>query len=73
MKLTTGKTYLITADRKGTFMMLVTRQDETWTYGVVAGGKTKAMLDYNVREQGESVTCRSRFIRKATEQPMVSE
>ena len=69
MKLETGKTYLVTAQRKGTFAMRVTGQDETWTHGVVAGGKTTAMLDYNVKEKGESLSCRTAFIRSAVEQP----
>lgn len=30
MKLETGKTYLVTAKRKGTFMMRVTGQCDTW-------------------------------------------
>ncbi len=69
MELQIGKTYLVTAQRKGTFMMRVTGQDDTWTNGVITGGKTTAMLDYNVREKGENVTCRTRFIKTAIEQP----
>lgn len=69
MKLETGKTYLVTAQRKGTFMMRVTGQCDTWTTGFVVGGKTTAMLDYNVKEKGEEVTCRTEFIRSAIEQP----
>ena len=69
MDIEVGKTYLITAQRKGTFMMRVTDKDETWTRGVVVGGKASAMLDYNEKFVGDEVTCRTSFIRCATEQP----
>lgn len=69
MQLETGKTYLVTAQRKGTFMMRVTGQCETWTHGVIVGGRTTAMLEENAREKGEEVTCRTSFIRSAIEQP----
>lgn len=69
MKLEIGKTYLITAQRKGTFMMRVTKQDDTWTEGVVMGGKASEMLDYNVKSACEELTCRTSFIQRATEQP----
>lgn len=69
MELEPGKTYLVTAQRKGTFMMKVTSQDDTWTHGIVAGGKTAAMLDYNVKGAGDEVTCRTSFIQRAIEQP----
>lgn len=72
MKIETGKTYLITAQRKGTFMMRVTGQCDTWTNGIVVGGKTTAMCDYNVKEKGETVTCRTSFIRQAVEQPQAA-
>ncbi|MBL4664292.1 MAG: hypothetical protein JKY22_12245 [Flavobacteriaceae bacterium] len=64
-KLEKDKTYLITAQRKGTFMMKVTSQSDTWTYGVVVGGETKAMLDYNKSFIGDDVTCRTSFIQSA--------
>ncbi len=47
----------------------ITGQDDTWTTGVITGGRTRAMCDYNVREKGENVTCRTSFIRTAIEQP----
>ena len=72
MNIETGKTYLITAERKGTFMMRVTEQCDTWITGVVCGGKTNAMLDYNVKESGDEVTCRASFIRSAVEQPQAT-
>ena len=72
MQLEAGKTYLVTAQRKGTFMMRVTGQDDTWTHGVVVGGKTNAMLDYNIKEVGDEVTCRTIFIQRAIEQPVAA-
>jgi len=72
MKIEIGKTYLITAQRKGTFMMRVTGQCDTWTHGIIVGGKTTAMCDYNVKENGEDVTCRTSFIRQAVKQPQAA-
>lgn len=69
MKLESGKTYLIKHQRKGTFAMRVTAQNDTWTSGVVAGGKTTAKMHYNEQGAGEEVTCRTAFIISATEQP----
>jgi hypothetical protein len=73
MKLESGKTYLVNCERKGTFMLRVTGQDNTWTYGVVAAGKASAMLDYNVKRAREDITCRTSFIRSAVEQPEGSQ
>lgn len=72
MELEIGKTYLIKARRKGTFMMRVTRKCDTWTHGVVVGGKTTAMMSYNVCEAGDEVTCRTEFIDSAIEQPQAA-
>lgn len=68
MELETGKTYLIKAQRKGTFMMRVTGQCDTWTTGIISGGKTTAMLDHNVKEKGDEVACRTSFIQSAIKQ-----
>lgn len=64
-----GKTYLVSTQRKGTFMMRITGKCDTWTHGVVVGGSAKAMLDYNVKGVGEEVSCRTSFILSAVEQP----
>ena len=69
MNLDSGKTYLITHSRKGTFMAHITSQDDTWTKGYVVGGKTKAMCDYNIKEKGDEITFRTSFVQKAIEQP----
>ena len=61
--------YLISCQRKGTFMIKVTGQCDTWLSGVVVAGETKAMLDYNRTGIGEQVTCRKSFIKSATKQP----
>jgi len=68
LKLKDGETYLISAARKGTFMMKVESQCDEWVTGVVVGGETEAMLDYNKRYVGEEVTCRKSFISSATKQ-----
>ena len=39
----------------------MTRHDETWADVLITAGKAKAMLDYNEREQGETVTVRRSF------------
>ncbi len=72
MNIETGKTYLITAQRKGTFMMRVTEQCDTWITGIVCGGKTTAIRDYNVKGVGEEVICRASFILSAVEQPQAT-
>ncbi len=69
MNLETGKTYLVSHIRKGTFAMRVNKQDDTWTYGVVAGGKADAVLDYNEKEVNEPITVRTSFLESAIEQP----
>ena len=56
-----GKTYRINSTRKGLFTGIVTRHDETWADVLITAGKAKAMLDYNEREQGETVTVRRSF------------
>lgn len=56
-----GKTYRINSTRKGLFTGIVTRFDDTWADVLITDGKAKAMLDYNEREQGETVTVRRSF------------
>ena len=72
MELKAGKVYLVTCRRKGTFMMRVTEQRNGWTYGVVAAGRTTAMLDENVCLEGEDVCSRTEFILSAIEQKKVA-
>lgn len=62
-----GRTYLVNSQRKGTFMMRLVSQDDTWATGEIVAGKASAMMDYNKRERGEEVTVRRSFC-KFTEQ-----
>lgn len=56
-----GKTYRVNSSRKGRFTGIVTRFDDTWADVLITAGKAQAMLDYNEREQGETVTVRRSF------------
>ncbi len=53
-----GKTYRIKHSRKGTFSGIVTGLDDTWAKVLIVAGTARAMLDYNEREAGETVTVR---------------
>lgn len=59
--LTIGKTYKVNSSRKGVFTGVVTQFCDTWATLLITQGKAKAMLDYNEREQGETVTVRRSF------------
>ena len=56
-----GKTYHISSRRKGEFTGIVTRLDDTWADILVVSGRARAMLPYNEREAGETVTVRLSF------------
>lgn len=60
-KLTVGTTYKVNSSRKGIFVGTLTHADETWATILITSGKAKAMMDYNEREQGETVTVRRSF------------
>lgn len=64
-----GKTYLINSARKGKFTGIVTRVDDTWADVLIIKGKAEAMLDYNEREQGETVTVRRSLCAFKSAQP----
>ena len=53
-----GTAYTINSTRKGVFKGLLTSVDDTWATFLITSGKAKAMLDYNEREEGETVTVR---------------
>lgn len=72
MILEVGKTYKVSHDRKGSFTVRVTSQCDTWTTGIITKGKTLAMCDYNKADEGESVTFRSKWTRKAVEIPLAA-
>jgi hypothetical protein len=56
-----GKAYAVTSQRKGSFNMKLTHQDETWATGIITKGKAKAIMAYNEAEEGEEVTVRKSF------------
>lgn len=53
-----SKTYKVVSQRKGTFIGVATDVSDEWVTVLITSGKAEAMLDYNVREQGEQVTVR---------------
>ncbi len=48
--------YKVKHDRKGYFTMRVLKEDETWVKGVIVEGRADAMLDYNIKGEGEKIT-----------------
>lgn len=63
-----GHRYLITSQRKGTFVGELVCADDTWATFTVTAGKAKAMLAYNEADKGEEVTVRRAWC-VFTEQP----
>ena len=53
-----GKTYKVAHSRKGKFSMRVDSIDGEWVTGEIVKGKAGAMLHYNERDTGESITIR---------------
>ena len=68
MNIEVGKTYLIKHQRKGVFAGKITAADDTWTTAIVTGNRTRAMLDYNIAEKGETINFRTEWITSAVEQ-----
>lgn len=60
-KIEVGKQYRITHSRKGTFTANIVGIRDEWVDCVITDGKARAMLDYNVREKGETITVRRSF------------
>jgi hypothetical protein len=56
-----GATYRVNSSRKGIFTGVLKRVDDTWADVLITDGKAQAMLDYNEREAGETVTVRRSF------------
>lgn len=56
-----GATYKVNSSRKGVFTGVLVQACDTWATLLITGGKAKAMLEYNEREQGETVTVRQSF------------
>ncbi len=53
-----GKVYNVSSDRKGNFQMRLTHFGEIWASGVITRGKTIAISEGNVKEEGEEITVR---------------
>ena len=56
---TVGRRYKVIHSRKGEFCGTVVRADEVWAEVEIDEGVATAILSYNVREEGERVTCRN--------------
>jgi hypothetical protein len=56
-----GKTYRVASNRKGVFTGVVTKACDTWATILITNGKAKALMEYNERQQGETVTVRRSF------------
>jgi len=56
-----GKTYIVKSSRKGTFTGRITHVGDTFADVLITQGRAGAMLDYNERETGETVTVRKSF------------
>lgn len=57
-ELIVGKEYEVTHSRKGKFVIQINAIDATWVHGVITDGVAGAMLEYNVRFEGEEITVR---------------
>ncbi len=53
-----GKTYIVRDSRKGTFTMRVTSVDGEWATGIITKGIARAIMAYNIRYEGDTVTVR---------------
>jgi len=56
-----GKTYRVVSSRKGAFTGTITKIDDTWAEVLITNGRAKAMMEYNERDAGETVTVRRSF------------
>lgn len=53
-----GEVLNIDCQRKGKFTIRLTSIDKEWLTGKIIQGEAKAMLSFNVKEEGEEVTLR---------------
>lgn len=53
-----GATYEVRHSRKGTFFVRCTGLAGQWMNGVITSGVAKAVMAYNVRDEGDEVTIR---------------
>lgn len=64
-KLKVGDYYEVRHQRKGNFIMRITDLRGEWIEGVITEGVATALMSYNVKREGDSVTirdCHSYFI-----------
>ncbi|MFV7762851.1 hypothetical protein ACNPKZ_20160 [Shewanella algae] len=69
MDFESGKTYLVKHQRKGTFAVRVSHQRGEFTYGVIVGGQTTAIMADNEKSAGDEISFRTNFVNSAVEQP----
>ena len=60
-QLNIGKAYKVNSSRKGEFIGIITKFCDTWATLLITKGKASALLDYNERDAGETVTVRRSF------------
>ncbi len=53
-----GKIYNVNHSRKGDFEVILEGEDETWAWGIIVDGHTKALCPHNVAGTGERITVR---------------
>lgn len=53
-----GEFLEIEHSRKGKFIIQVSKVSEEWIDGVIVTGTAKAVMDYNVKFEGEEISCR---------------
>ena len=58
-----GKIYLVKHTRKGNFRMKVIEDSGEWVSGIVIEGIANAIMDYNIKEEGEKITVRKGLCR----------
>lgn len=58
IELEINKIYNVHSQRKGKFVMRVESIDDDFVHGVIITGKAKAILEYNERYAGETVSLR---------------
>lgn len=61
-KLEIGKIYKVRHSRKGVFSLKVESIDDEWVIGQVYQGRANAMMDYNVKLEGDPITVRESFL-----------
>lgn len=55
--------YNITHTRKGSFTVQVTSESDEWVTGTIIEGKANAIIDCNVKHQGDEITMRKSLCR----------